>query len=147
MTSHAPLGRCSPERDSRRPATRFHVLVAADQKENADAWGQSLEAAGHEVRVLYNGRDALVSALVDPPDVAILSTDLARIDGWMVARRIRAGSGGHRCLLIAVSEAADGDGRWLSHDAGFNLHLTRPFDPAVLVRILGTYEPSTRTEP
>jgi DNA-binding response OmpR family regulator len=122
-------------------------LVAAGQKDDANDWGRSLEAAGYDVRVLYNGRDALVSALIDPPDVAVLDTDLARLDGWMVARRIRAGSGGHRRLLIAVSKPAEVIGQWLSREAGFNLHLTRPLDPAVLVRILRRYEPPTRTAP
>jgi len=143
MNREAAFGHPCPERTSLRRVTRLTVLIAAD---GADQIGAALDAAGHDVRVLYNGRDALVSALVDPPDVAILDTDLPRIDGWMVARRIRHGLGARRCLLVAVS-ASDGADGHLTRDAGFALGLTKPVDPAALVRLLGRHHPNERSEP
>ncbi len=122
---------------SNHPVGGLNVLVAEDDPATAEVLARTLEDVGHEVRVLYDGRDALTAALIDPPDVAVLDVGLPRLDGWRVARRLRRALGQRPCLLVALS-GHDGpaDDRHLSRMAGFDLHLAKPFDPRALARAL-----------
>ena len=87
---------------------------------------------GHRVRVVYSGTDAAHAVAEEMPDVILLDIGLPGIDGWDLARRIRQGTCGKQPLIIAVSGyCADGH-RLRSADAGIDLHLAKPTDPAAL---------------
>jgi CheY-like chemotaxis protein len=115
------------------------VLVAEDNADGADLLGRILEGVGHSARVLYDGQDALTSALIDPPDVAILDIGLPRLDGWEVARALRRALAGRPCLIVAVTGHDDDPDRDRSRGAGINLHLRKPADPELLTELLGRY--------
>jgi two-component system CheB/CheR fusion protein len=124
--------------DGRRRLPGLNVLVAEDDPDGANMLGCLLEDMGHRVRVLYDGQDALTSALIDPPDVAILDIGLPRIDGWEVARRLRQTMRDHPCLLVAVTGHDRPSDRSLSRRAGFHLHLPKPVDVEALTRVFGS---------
>ena len=93
-----------------------------------------LRLFGHHVTVARTGNEALAAAAVAPPDVLIVEPRLPGLDGWEVARRLRAGD--HRPVCIAVSSLGRPEDRRLSDAAGIVLHLLKPAEPDTLVTAL-----------
>jgi CheY-like chemotaxis protein len=58
------------------------------------------------------------------------------MNGYEAARRIREQPGGRDMTLIAVTGWGQDDDKRRSREAGFNLHITKPLDPALLERLL-----------
>ena len=95
-----------------------------------------LELRGHRVRSASDGVAALRLLEADPADVALLDIGLPGMDGYELAARIR-GDGrlaGVRLLaLTGYGQAAD---KQKARAAGFDAHLVKPVDTAVLERVL-----------
>ena len=65
------------------------ILVVDDEKEIADLVEVYLLNDNYEVTKFYNGREALESALSNPPDLAVLDVMLPDMDGFEICKRIR----------------------------------------------------------
>jgi two-component system, sensor histidine kinase len=92
-----------------------------------------LELAGHEVHGLADGMAGVEAAQRLRPDVALIDVGLPGIDGYEVARRIRAQELGNRILLVALTGYGQPEDRELSFVAGFDLHETKPVDTGALL--------------
>jgi two-component system, sensor histidine kinase len=112
---------------------RRRVLVVEDDADSCDSLHLLLECWGHEVQTDDDGREGLERALAWRPEVAVVDIGLPLLDGYEVARRVRAALGGG-VRLIALT--AHGDRR-RALDAGFDHHLLKPADPDELARLLG----------
>jgi signal transduction histidine kinase/CheY-like chemotaxis protein len=110
----------------RAPARR-DVLVVEDNDDVREPFAEALALAGHDVRSAPAGEAALELARARRPDVAFVDIGLPDIDGYEVARRLRAehGSG---IYLVALTGYGRPDDRARTRDAGFDLHLTKPAD-------------------
>jgi two-component system CheB/CheR fusion protein len=87
---------------------------------------------------VYEAADGLTGvdrALALRPDAAVIDIGLPGLDGYEVARRVRAG-GRTRVLLIAVTGYGQAGDRQRSSAAGFDAHLTKPVDPVALEALL-----------
>ncbi len=111
------------------------VLVVDDNHDAADSLAHVLGACGHEVRVAYDGVDAVSESLAFEPDVVLLDLGLPRLDGRDVARRLRR-LRGDSVLLIAVTGWGQEDDRRRTREAGFDHHLTKPVDHERLQALL-----------
>ena len=107
-----------------RPVPALRVLVAEDVGEAADMLGTILREDGHSVRVEYDGLGAAAAAILETFDVAILDIHMPLLDGWDVARELRARS--PATLLIAVSALSTPDDLVRSKAAGFDEHHQKP---------------------
>jgi CheY-like chemotaxis protein len=107
------------------------ILVVDDNRDLVQAIALVLGKLGHEVRVAFDGPSALAIAQEFAPDVALLDIGLPGLDGYEVASRLRASSA-HDVRLIAVSGYGQATDRQRSHDAGFDSHLVKPVDVAML---------------
>ena len=117
------------------------VLVVEDDVDAAHSYEVLLRLFGHRVTVATDGPTAVELAATTGPDVALIDIGLPRMDGYGVAARLRAQSDGRRPLLVAVTGyGADADRR-RSHEAGIDLHLTKPVDPAALESLLASLPP------
>jgi PAS domain S-box-containing protein len=107
--------------------TTRRVLVVDDNADAAEMLCMALQHFGHEVLIASDGEQAL--RLVDDfhPDVAVLDIGLPGMDGYELARRLRARGLDH-CLLVAVTGYGQDDDRTRTHEAGFDLHLVKPVD-------------------
>ena len=123
-------------RDVPRAARELDVLIAEDNGETAAALAELLRGAGHSVRVALDGGTAVEAALHDPPDVVFLDIGLPGYDGWEVARAIRCALRGRACLIVAVTGFDDDGDQQRSREAGINLHLRKPADPELLLKLL-----------
>jgi len=130
-----PLPSSGPEAsaDDIRP---LRILVADDNLDSAMSWSALIEDAGHQVVTAYDGRAALEAAEQLRPQVALLDIGMPHLDGYEVARRIRASSWGRDALLVAVTGWGQAKDRALAREAGFDEHFTKPLDPAQLTRAL-----------
>jgi CheY-like chemotaxis protein/two-component sensor histidine kinase len=89
-TSKAPVG------ESRR------VLVVDDNRDAADSLSMLLGGKGHEVRVAYDGLEAVGSAVAFDPDVVLMDIGLPKLYGYEAAKRIRQARG-ESVLLVAIT--------------------------------------------
>src|SRR5688500_11870732 len=113
------------------------VLVVDDSTDTAESLAELLALQGHTVRFALNGADALRRVEEEAPDVALLDLRMPGLDGFTVAREIRARcANGKRPFLIAVTGCGTEADRLHSAEAGFDLHLVKPVDPAVLTGLL-----------
>jgi CheY-like chemotaxis protein len=71
-----------------------------------------------------------------PPEVAVIDLGLPGLDGYEVARALRAGPGGKAITLIAVSGYGQAQDRQRSMEAGFDAHLVKPVSPTVLASLI-----------
>jgi PAS domain S-box-containing protein len=121
------------------------ALVIDDNVDAADSLAQLLHLAGCEVRVAHDGPSALEIAPGFGPDVVLLDIGLPGLDGYEVARRLRAIPDFNATLLIALTGYGQEEDRRRSLQAGFDQHLVKPVDPAILEALLASPEPTDRT--
>lgn len=115
------------------------ILVVEDNYDAREAMRALLELDGHAVEVAADGAQAVDMARAKHPDVALIDIGLPGLDGYEVARRIRA-SAAPRPVLIALTGYSQPEDRQRATDAGFDAHLIKPVDPAELSRLLATLE-------
>jgi two-component system CheB/CheR fusion protein len=94
-----------------------------------------LEAAGHQVAVAESGERALALARARRPEVVVCDIGLPDMDGYAVARALRAELNG-ALRLIALSGYGRADDKARARAAGFDLHLTKPLDPRRLREVI-----------
>ena len=120
------------------PAARpgHRVLLIEDNVDTRDALRAALEQLGCVVDAVGDGPSALDRA--DAPDVMIVDIGLPGIDGYEVARRIRARRGA-AVRLIALTGYGQPDDRRRAFEAGFDAHVTKPVDLRALIRLLDSH--------
>ena len=102
------------------------VLVVEDTDDAREMLCVLLTLAGHSVHEAGDGRTGIAVAAETGPDVALIDVGLPGLDGYEVARRIRATPGGASMRLIAMTGYGQSDDRRRALDAGFDAHLTKP---------------------
>jgi CheY-like chemotaxis protein len=105
------------------------VLVVDDNEDAATSLGFLLTAAGYQVETRFDGPSALAAAEMFAPDVCVLDIDMPGMDGYELARRLRATAPDHPPLLATVTAYGDAGHLERAADAGFDLHFTKPADP------------------
>jgi CheY-like chemotaxis protein len=91
---------------------------------------------------VHSGRDALAADAGRPFDVVLCDLGLPDIDGYTVARALRARPDGDTMRLIAVSGFSQGTDRALSRAAGFDAHLAKPLPLTDLLDLLDRLDAS-----
>jgi DNA-binding response OmpR family regulator len=122
--------------DSGPRTQSLSVLVVDDLEDTANTTAAVLAMSGHAVRTAYSGEEAVRAADADPPDVVLFDIGMPGMDGWELARRLREAAVVKRPLLVAVTAAATDADRKKSDEAGVDLHLVKPVDPAALVGLV-----------
>jgi two-component system, sensor histidine kinase len=112
------------------------VLVIEDNPDARASLRLLLKLFGCEVEVAGDGIAGLRKALEWRPDAAVVDIGLPLIDGYQVARSVRAALG-ERVRLVAVTGYASPWDRDLAFLAGFDAHLPKPANPEALLRALG----------
>jgi signal transduction histidine kinase/ActR/RegA family two-component response regulator len=123
---------------ARRLRPNQRVLVVDDNIDAAETLRMLLEMNGHEVRCAHEGAQAIVLAMDFRPDVALLDIGLPRMDGFELARRLRARPEMRDTRLIALTGYGQAEDRSRALAAGFDDHLTKPVDPNALEDLIST---------
>jgi CheY-like chemotaxis protein len=141
----ATPARVAPESPAERePAgeDRLRVLVADDNRDNADSFSTLLTMIGHDVRTAYSGLEAVAVADVFRPQVVVLDIAMPGANGYEVARRIRGRSWGVNAVLIAVTGWGHDDDKRKAEEAGFDHHLVKPVDLQQLEPLMKARSPT-----
>jgi signal transduction histidine kinase/CheY-like chemotaxis protein len=110
------------------------ILVVEDDADNREMLGILLEHLGYKVRYAEDGIAAIRLARDKRPDAAIVDIGLPGIDGYEVARQLRAELGS--IYLIALTGYGQADDRRQALLAGFDAHITKPTDLETVERTL-----------
>jgi CheY-like chemotaxis protein len=103
------------------------ILVVEDNRDIRDSLKSLLELLGHRVELAADGVEGVRQALELRPRVALVDIGLPRLDGYQVARRLRAAFG-RDIMLVAYTAYGEPDDRLRALQAGFDLHLVKPLD-------------------
>jgi CheY-like chemotaxis protein len=122
-----------PAASLRRPR---HVLLIEDSEDIRDSLQELLAELGHRVEVAADGEQGVAQTLASRPEVALVDIGLPRIDGYEVARRVRAALGGD-ILLIALTGYGQPEDALRARAAGFDHHLRKPMSIDEIDRLLG----------
>lgn len=105
--------------------TEAKLLVVDDEPNILELLATSLRFAGFEVVTAANGRDALLKAEAEDPDLAVLDVMLPDIDGFSVTRKLRA-AGRHFPILFLTAKD-DTDDKVAGLTVGGDDYVTKPF--------------------
>jgi signal transduction histidine kinase/ActR/RegA family two-component response regulator len=112
------------------------ILVVEDNADAAATLRDFLELSGHEVELAASGTDGVQAARAFHPEVVLCDLGLPGMTGYEVATALRKDPATRSAKLIAVTGYGREEDRRRSKEAGFDLHLTKPVDPAQLKALL-----------
>jgi CheY-like chemotaxis protein len=119
-----------PDETDMPPGSREHtprrILVLDDNTDAADSLARLLALRQHDVRVAHNGRDALQIGSEFQPEIAILDLGMPGIDGFAVAKELRASANGSSIKLVALTGWGGPDDRQRTQATGFDHHFVKP---------------------
>jgi len=113
------------------------VLVVEDNDDARETLRRMLELEGHRVRVAADGAAGLEAVRQASPEIALIDIGLPKMDGYELARHIRAEVDiARQPYLVAVTGYGLPEDRNRTREAGFDLHLVKPVDAATLAAVL-----------
>ncbi len=134
-----------------QPGVRRTVLLVEDNPDTRDALSDLLIDCGYAVETVDEGGKAVQHILTAQPRVALVDIGLPGMDGYQVARQVRASPQGRGVRLIALTGYGGSQQRQQALEAGFDLHLVKPVDPDELIKALqegfSRGDPSTSSAP
>ncbi len=137
----ARIGRARPSpeeavaRDEAPPPQR-RVLIADDNADSAETLALILQAMGNEVRVAHDGAEAVALAAQFRPDTILLDIGMPKLNGYDACARIRAEPWAAGTHIVALTGWGQQEDKERSHAAGFDRHLVKPVEPAMLEKLL-----------
>lgn len=123
------------------------ILVIEDNPINLELMTYLLQAWQHEVEVARDGNEGLALARARPPDLVICDIQMHGIDGYEVARRLRADPVLKAVPLIAVTAYAMVGDHERALAAGFDMHVSKPIDPAGFMDLIQPLLPGRTAAP
>jgi PAS domain S-box-containing protein len=120
---------------NRTPFVPRRILLVEDNPDGREMFQELLRCWGHQVEAVGDGRDGLNAIRRQLPDVALIDLGLPGLDGYELARRVRALPDGDKVCLIAVTGYGQAEDRRRTLEAGFNAHLVKPVDLSKLEQL------------
>ena len=122
----------------------LRVLCVDDNLDAADSLGTLLRLVGFQAVVCHDGATALSVAGSFRPEACLLDLTMPGMDGYELARLLRASEGGKEMFLTAVTAHGDLGTVERTRAAGFDLHLVKPVAPQRLIDVLFEVERRVR---
>jgi two-component system, cell cycle response regulator DivK len=109
------------------------LLLVEDNEDNRDAISRRLIRRGYQVSLACDGAQGLQAATAGTPDLILLDMNLPQIDGWEVARRLKANPVTQAIPIIALTAHAMLGDREKAIGAGCDGYHTKPIELAELI--------------
>jgi CheY-like chemotaxis protein len=135
----APGQEIAPPEESRPQQVPLRILIVDDNHDGADLLAMMLGSMGNEIRVAYDGEEAVGLTPEFRPDVVLLDIGLPKLNGYEACRCIRAQPGGEGLLMIAQTGWGQSEDRQRTREAGFDHHLVKPLDPKALRKLIAEH--------
>jgi signal transduction histidine kinase/ActR/RegA family two-component response regulator len=133
-----PRGAAPPLPARAQVAAARDILIVEDNDDARETLRILLEMEGHRVETAGDGLAGLEKALALQPEVALIDVGLPKLDGYEVARRLRATAGIRQPFLVALTGYGLPEDRQRAFDAGFDAHVVKPVDRDTLSEVLAT---------
>jgi len=114
------------------PKTRHRMLIVDDNEDSARSMAMLQSRRNYETRTAFTGPAAVAAAAEFAPEVVLLDIGLPGMDGFEVARRLRAMPALAGAILVAMSGYGSDEDRAEARDAGFDEYLVKPVDLGLL---------------
>jgi CheY-like chemotaxis protein len=114
----------------------MRIMVVDDNRDSANSLATLLQLDGHEVEAAYSGPTALERATTFRPAVMLLDIGLPGMDGYELARRLRATPELIGLRLVALTGYGRAEDQQRTQAAGFDDHLVKPVDFPTLGRVI-----------
>jgi DNA-binding response OmpR family regulator len=112
------------------------VLVVDDDEVIRQLIAVNLTLEGFEVVTAVDGQDCLEKVAEVKPDVITLDVMMPRLDGWVTATQLRRHSETAGIKVVMITARAQEEDRDRGRQAGVDAYLTKPFDPAEMIRVV-----------
>ncbi len=132
--SSEPARRDEPRREAVAKPRR--ILVVDDNVDAAETLAMLLKLGGHSVEVAHDGATAIGMASESKPELAFLDLGMPGMDGYELARRLRADKALAGMRLVALTGWGQEEDRRRSAEAGFDLHVVKPVEPDMIEKVL-----------
>jgi signal transduction histidine kinase len=140
FTVRLPLCASAPSSAAGGPAhprvRSTRVLVVEDNPDAREALRAVLEIEGHRVAAAADGADGVELAAAFHPEIAFVDIALPGLDGYEVARRLRAYEHGESMVLVALTGRGQPEDRRQAQAAGFDGYLVKPVVPEQLFELI-----------
>jgi CheY-like chemotaxis protein len=128
-----------------KPISARRILVVDDDPDSAESFMRVLQSMGHKGEFITDPLDALPAARRLQPELVFLDIAMPVVDGYTLARVFRAAFGFDAIRLVAVTGFTEKEDRVRAREAGFDAHVGKPADPAIIESILHTiFDPGNR---
>jgi DNA-binding response OmpR family regulator len=117
----------------------YRILVVDDEPTLVRLMEFILAKQGHTMLVATNGEDAIARAREEKPDLILLDIMMPRVDGYQVARTIRADEEIKSTPIIMLSAKAQDEDIQKGMEVGVDEYITKPFAPDLLVSVVNDY--------
>jgi signal transduction histidine kinase/CheY-like chemotaxis protein len=117
---------------------QLRVLIVDDHRDGATSMCRLLRALGYDARQANDGLAGFDAAAEFGPDVVLLDIGMPKLNGYDVARRLRAEPWGQTMFLVALTGWGQESDRRRALDAGFDEHLIKPVAVAELMQVLSS---------
>jgi CheY-like chemotaxis protein len=121
---------------ARPPKVSRRVLVVEDNLDTLHSLSHILRKEGHQVEFAINGYAALDVARRFRPQFVFLDLGLPGMDGFEVCSQLKSEAGFEATRFIAVTGYAQEKDRARARAAGCELHIVKPADPLLLLKLL-----------
>jgi CheY-like chemotaxis protein len=112
------------------------VLVVDDDEVIRQLIAVNLTLEGFDVATAVDGRDCLEKVGSVGPDVITLDVMMPRLDGWVTATQLRRNPDTAGIKVVLITARAQEDDRDRGRQIGVDAYLTKPFDPAEMIRVI-----------
>jgi len=112
------------------------VLVVDDDEVIRQLIAVNLTLEGFDVVTAVDGRDCLEKVVEANPDVITLDVMMPRLDGWVTATQLRRNPQTAGIKVVLITARAQEDDRSRGRQIGVDAYLTKPFDPAEMIRVV-----------
>lgn len=127
----------APPPAAANPDAPRRILIVDDNEDSAWTMATLQSMRGHETRTAFTGPDAVAAAAEFLPDVVLLDIGLPGMDGYEVARQLRAMPALAGTFVVAMTGYGRDEDRALTEAAGFDRHMVKPVDLELLRQWLG----------
>jgi len=136
LRTEAQAPAASPRAGANASLSGQRILVVDDNRDAADSLAMLLEAEGAEVHAVYDGRLAMTALEATRAHVVLLDLGMPVMDGYEVARRLRADARFRNVRIVALTGWGQDSDRERTRLCGFDHHLTKPVAWASLEALL-----------
>jgi two-component system, OmpR family, alkaline phosphatase synthesis response regulator PhoP len=113
------------------------ILIADDEEDLRRVVELYLQSLGYEVFTAFDGLDAISMAQTEKPDLIVLDVMMPVLDGFEVARKLKAEAETREIPIVMLSAAGQKDSVQRGIEAGAREYMVKPFEPHKLAQVIG----------